>query len=41
VHAIDVEGGQPLVDEPDELQRQRRLFDVVVALEEINGVGVA
>ena len=41
VHALDVERLQALVDQFGKLRRQRRLLDVVLALEQIHGIRLA
>jgi hypothetical protein len=39
VDPVDVEGAQPFVDQFFEFMRQRRLLDVIVAIEQIKGIG--
>ena len=41
VNALDVEGAQPFVDELGELRGERRLLDVVFALQEVDRIGRA
>ena len=38
MNPLDVERLQPFVDQGDEFRRERRLLDVVVALQQIDGI---